>query len=264
MCLNPVTLPDPRFKDGEFHPSIKVSCGKCLECLQQHANEWSHRIVDECKHHEQNCFITLTYNEDNKPADGSVSRRELQLFLKRFRKAVGVPIRFFACGEYGKKALRPHYHLIVFGWYPPDAVFWERDRKGVDLFRSPLLEKCWQKGFSSVGAVTIDSAKYCAKYLQKLQKLPDGLVKSFVQMSLRPGIGFDSISAKSLDGDRIYHNGKSCKVPRYYLKVLERDGHDLTAFKERRQLVGAMREKTIDLQARRKKSKEFKKKPLIY
>lgn len=261
MCLYPVKIKDPRFNDGEVHPPIEVACGKCLECLQQRANEWAHRIVDECNLHDKNCFITLTYNEDNKPVDGSVSRRELQLFMKRFRKAIGQDkIRFFACGEYGKKALRPHYHLIVFGWYPPDAIWWQRDKKGLDLFRSPILEKVWTKGFSSVGAVTVDSAKYCAKYLQKLQKLPPELTPPFTQMSLRPGIGFASIDPQILTTDRIYHAGKSCKVPRYYLKVLEREGHDLEYFKERRQIVGKMKANLTDLQVRRKKAYEFRKK----
>lgn len=262
MCLFPVKIKDPRFTDGEVHPPIEVACGKCLECLQQKSNEWAHRIVDECKQHDQNCFVTLTYNEANKPVDGSVSRRELQLFLKRLRKAIDVPIRFFACGEYGKKALRPHYHVIVFGWWPDDAIFWERDSKGSDLFRSPTLEKVWPKGFSSVGHVTIDSAKYCAKYLQKMQKLPKELMPPFTQMSLRPGIGYYSIDPRCLTADRVYHNGKSVKVPRYYLKVLEREGHDLTEFKERRQLHGSLVERTTNLQLRREKVQRIRKEGL--
>lgn len=263
MCLYPVKIPDPRAREDmtdTVYPPIVVSCGKCVECLQQHANEWAHRIVDECKQHEQNCFITLTYNDDYKPLNGSLVKRDLQLFLKRLRKHLEpVKIRVFYCGEYGKKHLRPHYHVIVFGWKPDDLFFWQKDGKDI-LYRSPQLEKLWKFGFSSVGDVTINSARYCAKYMQKLQKIPDGLVKPFTGMSLKPGIGYNAISAECLTGDRIYHSGKSVKVPRYYLKVLEREGHDLTAFKERRQIVGAMRERATDLVARRKKAYEFRKK----
>lgn len=261
MCLYPVKIKDPKYTDGEVHPPLEVACGKCLECLQQRANEWAHRIVDECKQYSQNCFLTLTYNNENLPADKSVNRREVQLFLKRLRKFLGKDkIRYFACGEYGKKGLRPHYHIIVFGWYPDDCIFWEKEKNGFILYRSPCLEKLWKFGFSTVGNVTIDTAKYCAKYLQKLQKLPKDLTPPFTLMSLRPGIGFYSIRAEDLSCDRIYHNGKSVKLPRYYLKVLERTGHDLTAFKERRQIVGKMKEKQTDLQARRKKAYEFRKK----
>lgn len=259
MCLYPKTIPVKRIGSDHYEP-IKVACGKCLECLSQRSNEWSHRIIDECKQHKDNCFITLTYNDDFKPSNGSLCRRDLQLFIKRLRKHVEpLKLRVFYCGEYGKKALRPHYHIIVFGWKPDDLFFWQRD-KTCDLYRSPQLEKLWTYGFSSVGDVTVDSAKYCAKYMQKLQKLPDGLVKPFIGMSNRPGIGFYAIDPNCLTSDRIYHNGKSVKVPRYYLKVFERDGHDLQFFKERRQIVGAMREKAINLIERRNKAYKFVKK----
>ena len=35
-------------------------------------------------------------------------------FIKRLRARVGAPIRYFACGEYGDKFSRPHYHVIFF------------------------------------------------------------------------------------------------------------------------------------------------------
>lgn len=260
MCLYPKTIPVKRVGSDHYEP-VTVACGKCVECLQQKSNEWAHRIVDECKQHKDNCFITLTYNDDFKPSNGSLVRRDLQLFIKRLRKHLEpLKIRVFYCGEYGKKALRPHYHLIVFGWKPSDLFFWQKEQNGAALYRSPELEKLWTYGFSSVGDVSVDSAKYCAKYMQKLQKLPDGLVKPFVGMSNRMGIGYDSIDPASLTADRIYHAGKSVKVPRYYLKVLERNGHDLTEFKARRQLVGKMKENKQNLEYRRKKAKEFAKK----
>ena len=49
--------------------------------------------------HKENCFVTLTYNDDNLPPDLSLDKRAFQLFMKRLRKRVKVPIRFFACGE---------------------------------------------------------------------------------------------------------------------------------------------------------------------
>lgn len=258
MCLYPKTIADPRFHDGEYHEPIKVPCGKCLECLQQRSIEWAFRCMAEAKQYKENCFITLTYDEEHKPVDGCVSRRELQLFIKRLRKHLGQDkIRYFACGEYGKKRLRPHYHIIVFGWKPKDLFFWQKD-VDVLLYRSPVVEKLWTFGFSSVGDVTSQSAKYCSKYLQKLQKLPAGLTPPFTAMSLRPGIGFGSISPKMLTSDSIYDKGKRLKVPRYYLKVLEREGHDLTDFKERRLLVSKLKERTPEqLKQARKKSLDF-------
>lgn len=43
-----------------------------------------------------------------------LSKSDLQKFLKRLRKAYGKKVRYFACGEYGPKTFRPHYHLLFF------------------------------------------------------------------------------------------------------------------------------------------------------
>lgn len=254
MCLRPITIV-ARPKDGAPHGAT-VSCGKCLECLQQKSYEWAFRICDECRKYERNAFVTLTYDDEHLPADKSVSRREVQLFMKRFRQSVApLRVRFFACGEYGKKRQRPHYHVILFGWFPDDAFFWKHDGK-VNLYRSPFLEKVWTFGFSSVGKVSFESALYCAKYMNKAQfqlkrREPLDVAPPFVQMSNRPGIGFDSAFKCDLISDRIYNNGKSCKIPRYYLKVLEREGVWLEEFKERRQAQGELVSSVSDLHQRR-------------
>lgn len=257
MCLRPITIPVKR-TGSDHYEAITVSCGKCLECVQAKSTEWSHRIVDECKLHKDNCFITLTYNDEHLPVGGSLVRRDLQLFIKRLRKHLEPQkIRVFYCGEYGKKSLRPHYHIIIFGWSPTDSFFYKRDKKGVDLFRSPTVERLWSFGFSSVGEVTLDTAKYCAKYMQKFNTLPDSLAKPFIGMSNRNGIGYGSIDPNCLTTDSIFHSGKRIKVPRYYLKVLERDGHDLTDFVARRCLLGKLKENPLQLEQRRKKAKFF-------
>lgn len=259
MCLYPKQIfTRPLAGDGQL---VTVSCGKCLQCLQQKSLEWSFRIMDEASQYSENCFITLTYNDDNLPSDGSVSRREVQLFVKRLRKALKpLRVRFFACGEYGKKLLRPHYHIIVFNWFPSDAWFWQKDKKD-DLFRSPLLERVWKKGFSSVGKLTLESAKYCAKYMNKFQfdrrlfaqNSSRKLCAPFVQMSNRPGIGYNSVYASDLVSDRIYRSGKSVKIPRYYLDVMERDGVYLEDFKDRRMAHGELVSRCTDLSKLRKK-----------
>lgn len=266
MCLYPIKIM-ARPHDALPH-AVSVSCGKCLECVRQKSVEWAFRIMDECSLYKDNSFLTLTYDDEHKPYLG-VSRREVQLFVKRLRKVLFPrKIRFFACGEYGKKLGRPHYHLIIFNWFPDDAWFWQRDKSGVELFRSSLLETVWTFGFSSVGRVTYDSALYCAKYMNKYawqdsnkrvqvevqgEKTPffDKMNAPFVQMSNRPGIGFDCVYKADLVSDRIYRSGKSTKIPRYYLKVMERDGVFLDEFKVRRQKQGELIAKNTDLQAKR-------------
>lgn len=194
MCLYPRDLwikpkwlhKDLKLLQGDFiehsvdyREHVVVACGKCIECQMQKSREWAFRIMAECSLYEKNCFITLTYNDENlyynDVGEPSVSRREVQLFMKSLRETLSpLKIRFFACGEYGKKFSRPHYHLIIFNWFPDDAVFFQKDGN-VILYRSKLLESVWKKGFSSVGEVTLETAKYCAKYLNKLnfEKLVD-------------------------------------------------------------------------------------------
>ncbi|MGN1040001.1 MAG: hypothetical protein ACI4QL_01070 [Candidatus Fimimonas sp.] len=262
MCINPITIPVKR-KGAENYSPQTIKCGKCTECLEAKAREWAFRIMDETKFHEQNCFITLTYDNEHLPPGGTLVKADFQKFMKRLRERLAPQkIRFFACGEYGSKTLRPHYHAIIFGWSPVDCRFLKKDSKGQILNVSKLLESVWPYGFSSVGNVTLDSAKYCAKYMQKLQKVPEGLQKPFTLMSLDPGIGYAAIDAKCLSEDKIYNGGNSVPVPRYYLKVLERNGHDLTHFIELRCEVGKIKEQCTDLTARRKKSKEIFKKVL--
>lgn len=268
MCLYPkefyvndkarLLYTDTEGKPVYMTKKVTVACGKCVECLQKRSEEWSFRIMDECSMWRDNCFVTLTYNDENLPQNGTLVKSDLQKFLKRLRRAVEpVKIRFFACGEYGSKGMRPHYHVIVFNWCPSDMKFFKTDKSGCELFRSATIEKLWTFGFSSVGKVTLQSAKYCSKYMQKLNTLRDGCIPPYTVMSNRPGIGYWKINCADLSDDKLYRDGKSIHLPRYYLKVLERQGHDLSKFIERRCLFGKMREDPELLAQRRKKAKEF-------
>lgn len=199
-----------------------VPCGQCFECKQKQSREWAFRILLESKLYEKNCFVTLTYENENLPEDCGVHRRAVQLFMKRLRKSLEPhKIRYFYCGEYGKKFGRPHYHCIIFDYFPDDAYFFKRDSSGTDLFRSPSLEKLWPYGFSSVGLITFDSAYYCAKYMQKTPPPELEVDKPFTGMSNRPGIGKASLKESWLQSDKMYVDGKYMKLPRYFLKILE-------------------------------------------
>jgi hypothetical protein len=98
--------------------AVVVPCGQCLGCRLDKANDWAIRCVHEAKLHLHNCFITLTYNDDCLPADGSLHREHLQLFFKRLRRYLDYhdnsKIRFLCCGEYGDLNRRPHYHILCF------------------------------------------------------------------------------------------------------------------------------------------------------
>lgn len=116
--------------------------------------------------HERSAFLTLTYDDDNVPADWSLDVRHWQLFMKRLRHHSDSPIKFYHCGEYGDQTSRPHYHACIFGMDFDDKEHW-RTQNGVRSYRSELLERTWGKGHCECGDVTFESAAYVARYIMK-------------------------------------------------------------------------------------------------
>lgn len=167
--------PNDGFKDME----VTVPCGKCYGCRLEYSRQWAVRCVHEAQMHDDNCFITLTFNDDNLPKDHSIRKEHLQKFFKRLRRHLDreaekhghLPIRFkyFACGEYGESTHRPHYHAILFGYDFPDKILHTK-RNGNILFRSALLESLWPFGYSLIGDVSFESCAYVARYVMKKRK----------------------------------------------------------------------------------------------
>ena len=104
---------------------VKVPCGQCIGCRLERSRQWAMRCVHEAQLHEDSCFITLTYNDENLPDDASLNVKHFQNFMKEFRAAIAPKkVRFFHCGEYGEhngtykheqsyglsSLGRPHYH----------------------------------------------------------------------------------------------------------------------------------------------------------
>lgn len=198
--------------------------------------------------HETNSFITLTYDNENLPENRSISKEELQKFFKRLRKRTGQKLRYFACGEYGEKNNRPHYHAIIFGYDFPDKELYSK-ANGQLLFRSRELEKLWTKGFSTIGHVTFESCAYVARYVMKKYKNSDPekvnekyklldqdsgeihqLVPEFCLMSRRPGIGLGWLEQYKNDTNKDYITlrGVKMSLPKYYdSKLAELDEKDM-------------------------------------
>lgn len=218
---------------------ILLPCGKCYLCALDYSKMWASRIVLESKDHQENCFITLTYDDWNLPE--YPSKRHWQLFMKRFRKAVGVPVRFFACGEKGTESGRSHMHAIIFGYDFKDKVFLKRSKSGLIIYRSPLLEQLWPFGISSIGDVSPESAAYVAKY--SLKKKMSGVDNGeWVLMSRRPGLAASHFNEEDYITDKLYIEGYKYKIPRYFDKIAEKNNsfpYALTKFEriERAKLI---------------------------
>lgn len=207
-----------------------VPCGTCVGCLTARAALWSDRCRHESAGWENNCFLTLTYDEEHVPRDGGLVPRHLRDFLNRLRSRVKrstIPVatdrahgvRFFACGEYGDMMLRPHYHVLLF-----NCAFTDLSRASSTLFNSRALDDTWSYGACKVGELTGASANYCAGYTLKSYGKRyvdmDGceLPRPFLRMSNRPGIGqmWASKYINECASGYLIDEGRKVPVPRYY------------------------------------------------
>ena len=197
--------------------------------------------MHEAQMHEDNSFITLTYNNEHLPAGGTLVKEHFQGFMKRLRSRIDpVKIKFYHCGEYGEELGRPHYHALIFGYAFPDKEFWKFIRSN-KVYRSDQLDAAWDKGFCSIGEVTFQSAAYTARYIMKKQSGktakkhyeradPDtgeiiSKIPEYTTMSLRPhGIGeswYRKFHKDVFPDDCVVIEGKRYKTPRYYDKLLK-------------------------------------------
>lgn len=160
MCAHPIQLKSQAA--GE-----RVPCGFCFECRARYRRGWALRCLHEASQHEENCYGTLTYDEENVPPNGSLVKRDHQLFMKRLRQFVDPQkVKYYLAGEYGELNKRPHYHFLLFGYRPKD--FEALPVSGpFPLFRSAEMGALWPNGLSAFGDVSFASANYVAGYVMK-------------------------------------------------------------------------------------------------
>lgn len=245
-----------RFSSGTIISDyMDVPCGRCLACRLDRARDWTCRVLLEAQEHSQSCFITLTYDDIHIPrrmygshATGevvgdsySLDRRDVQLFLKRLRKHLEpLKIRYFGCGEYGESTFRPHYHMVLFGWTPPDLKKYSI-RDGNVYWISEVLSSIWGKGHVVIGEVSAKSAGYVARYTTKKLYgddsefyLSHNLQPPFLMASLRPAIGSNYLKNNLehiFEDGRIVvstnDGGRRFPPPRYFYKILQAERPDL-------------------------------------
>lgn len=188
--------------DAQLDAEIDLPCGRCIGCRLERSKVWAIRCVHEASLHDHNCFITLTYDNDNLPFDGSLNKKHWQTFMKNLRRELKPDkIRFYMCGEYGQdqdlasqgidKIGRPHFHAIIFGFNPIDQADRviteseyekfkqssptkygicrkvEKSHSNEEQFESSVISKSWKKGRARVSSMSFESAAYVARYCTK-------------------------------------------------------------------------------------------------
>lgn len=221
QCISPRRL----FKNLDlikYPDGLLVPCGYCVGCKIAKRKEWAMRMIHELDSHQDACFITLTYDEQHiiiNPETGfpTLKKTDLQKYFKRLRKAIYPrKIRYYACGEYGEKTLRPHYHAIIFGL-------------GLSKIDQMLITNSWKFGFTKIGLAEPDSINYVAQYIDKkfYGDLADeeyghkGREPVFRLQSLGIGREFCDKNAEQLKHNKCTTiKGAIRKLPRYYVNRL--------------------------------------------
>lgn len=242
-CYFPLYLPQTR---NRAEP-ITVPCGRCVGCRLERSRQWAIRCDHERQMHEDNAFVTLTYKDEELVYGGAehgiLMPRHLELFWKRLRKRTGKSFKYFACGEYGDKSSRPHYHACIFGLdFEDKKLFSVKD--GINLYTSDFLDSVWERGMCTIGDVSFESAAYVARYVMKKRLgknassyKADGITPEFVRMSRggKPrkdgtqqlGIGagwYKKFGAEVFPRDEVViRGGVRCKPPTYYARKFKRE-----------------------------------------
>lgn len=193
---------------------IPLPCASCSICRRSRAKNWASRLKLERMFHQDATFVTLTYQDSevsdissawsaDRPVIGNLVPKDPQKFIRKLRKMVDSPLRFFLVGEYGDVSQRPHYHLALFGL--PNCVYGKtRTHVSPCCGNCAVVNVAWAKGHSYLGELNSATASYIAGYVTKKWTKEDQWTKQklkgrhpeFARMSLKPGIG--AIAIKKL------------------------------------------------------------------
>jgi hypothetical protein len=234
--------------------TIDLPCGKCHECRARRTQGWAFRLMKEAEVSSSALFITLTYNEENVPwrdDKQSIEKDDLQRFMKRLRKLNRNKLKYYACGEYGGKTMRPHYHIILFNADPETIQpAWKINNQEI--------------GNVHIGKVTEASVVYTLKYLNKPTKIKGDDIRQREFQLMSKGIGKNYLTEKMIQWhhrdleNRAYFThkgGRKVSMPRYIKEKLYTE-------EQRKKIGKAMQEREtekwqkLDLSTKDKKWQE--------
>lgn len=196
---------------------LLLPCGKCSSCVQNKSLQWTARLLKESEEWKYTYFVTLTYDNSHLC---DLNKRDIQLFLKRFRKATGFEMKYYVTGEYGELSLRPHYHAIFFLNERLDDL----QLYGNNLYVSKVLTETWQKGGVLVSSdVNERSIKYTIGYT--LKKIGESKITL-----MSKGLGLKYLNSKKSDimfSNGFYLNdGFFIETPDYLLRKIKESSND--------------------------------------
>lgn len=236
-CSFPITIKNPAAKFDRTLPLyIPVPCGTCPRCLDSRVNGWAFRLQQHEMISTSAHFVTLTYGTNDNPGGHitpngykTLVKSDFQKFVKilrnqyRYRKinpSTGrlkyyydktPKIKYFACGEYGTRRQRPHFHAIIYNT------------------THDLITKSWTHGFVHIGTVTGASIAYTLKYMHKPKYKFTGDDDRIPEFQLQSkGLGINYITPQVIkyhqsDLSRLYVTalgGQKYPMPRYFRNII--------------------------------------------
>lgn len=227
-CAHPITI----HNNGN---SIKVPCGQCMNCRVSYQQSLlfsaSNELLYAYKAGYGASFCCFTYSDDYLPENGSLRKRDLQLFIKRLRSNISYknPIKKFkyiACGEYGDSFGRAHYHAVFIGLTDYECSKYAKNA-WIDVETGNQLGLYDIQPLGRGGMRYV--SKYCTKQIKGKKAIEmydkEGLERPFLIRSVKMGYQWlNDNYADIIDKNYCYiKNGKLVPIPKYYRNILDKN-----------------------------------------
>ena len=226
-CLSPLTI-TVKSRGCAGKSFFNVPCRQCMCCRLKKVQSLRMMsdlyLYDRYMNGQGASFVTLTYSDNFLPVNDSgiitLRKSDFQKFNKRFRinlmrNNLNIPYKFIACGEYGGKLSRPHYHIIMLGITQAIA----------DEF-VPLSWNHIENGISDIGSLARGGLNYVLKYCTKTslgkdaKKLYDdnGVERPFICHSKSLELDYFERNLQEIEDNNfsLHHKGKLVSLPNYY------------------------------------------------